>query len=128
MMISRLSVALAALLFSAGAASALEANLQIELSGNVSDFERRTVTYDCGTEAPLTVTYVNSAPNFLAMVTPPDETEARLFAAVLSASGARYASGQWVWWQSGPEAELYDQTQGEDADPVLSCSEVINTP
>jgi len=84
--------------------------------------------YECGSETPLAVTYLNAAPNFMAVLTPPDQTEALVFASVLSGSGARYAAGQWVWWTDGLEASLFDQTLGEDAEPVLTCSEVINTP
>lgn len=115
------------LLVTTAAVSAVESTLQLQLSTD-QDFERRIISYDCATETPLTVTYLNAAPNFLAVVPVEGETEPLLFVAVMSGSGARYASGHWVWWTQGPEASLYDATQGEDADPVLTCSEVNNTP
>lgn len=90
------------------------------------DFERRVITYDCDSIEPLTVEYLNAAPNFLAILPVNDDT--LIFSAVLSGSGARYASGSWVWWTSGPEASLYDLTQGEDADPVAECFEFSLTP
>ena len=34
---------------------------------------------------------------------------------VLSASGARYAGQQYVWWTKGNSADFYDRTEGEDA-------------
>jgi membrane-bound inhibitor of C-type lysozyme len=51
-----------------------------------------------------------------------------VFASVISASGARYASGQWVWWSKGSDASLYDTTLGEDAEAVLTCTEIHDTP
>jgi membrane-bound inhibitor of C-type lysozyme len=108
-------------------ALALETSLQLQLSAD-QDFERRTVSYDCGAEAPLLVTYLNAAPNFLAVVPIEGETQPLVFAAVLSASGARYASGHWIWHTKGPDANLFDAAEGDAAEPVLSCSEVNNTP
>lgn len=108
-------------------ALAVDTTIQIEL-GASSDFDRRVMVYDCAAEAPVTVTYINAAPNFLAVLPVPDEAEPRLFAAVIAGSGVRYASGQWVWWTRGADASLYDVTLGEDAEPVLTCSEINNTP
>ena len=106
---------------------AVETSIEITL-GTQGDFERRDVRYECSEGDPFTVTYINAAPNFLALVPIADEPELQVFASVISASGARYASGQWVWWTKGPEATLYDETLGEDAGPVLTCSEFIMTP
>jgi membrane-bound inhibitor of C-type lysozyme len=122
-----LAAAALVLLLSPATAGAIESTLQLQLSTD-QDFERRIVTYDCATETPLTVTYLNAAPNFLALVPVADEPEPLLFVAVISASGARYASGQWVWWTRGPEASLYDATLGEDAPAVLTCSETNEIP
>lgn len=83
-------------------------------------------TYHCeGIEEPLTVQYLNADPTYLAFV--PVDGQKLLFVNVVSASGARYASGQYVWWTKGASADLYDETKGEDAKPV-SCSEVNDTP
>jgi membrane-bound inhibitor of C-type lysozyme len=106
---------------------AVETSIEITL-GTQGDFERRDVRYECSEGDPFTVTYINAAPNFLALVPIADEPELQVFASVISASGARYASGQWVWWTKGAEATLYDETLGEDAGPVLTCSEFIMTP
>lgn len=99
--------------------------LGLDIAG---DAERRVVRYDCG-EAPgesFDVQYINAAPNFLAFV--PVSGETYLFASVISASGARYAAANYVWWTRGPDAELYDLTLGEDAAPILTCAEHIQTP
>lgn len=121
------AAALSVLLVSSVAAHAAQSSLQIELT-TPGDFERRVITYDCGTETPLSVTYLNAAPNFLALVPVADEPDPLLFAAVMSASGARYAAGQWIWWNKGVDASLYDATLGEDAEAVLTCTEINNTP
>lgn len=110
-----------------GAAGAAQTSLQIELNAG-RDFERHVMTYDCGTETPITVSYINAAPNFLALVPIAEEPEELVFASVIAASGVRYVSGKWVWWTRGAEASLYDTTLGEDAEAVLTCSEFNNTP
>jgi membrane-bound inhibitor of C-type lysozyme len=107
------------------AAVTANASLVITLE-STTDIERRVVTYLCDDEQALTVQYVNAAPNFLAIL--PVDGENHIFAAALSASGARYVSGPFEWWSTGGEANLRDLTQGEDADPLLTCSEVGNTP
>lgn len=107
--------------------SAVETSIQIELASS-SDFERRVIVYDCASGDPLTVSYFNAAPNFLALVPVADQPEPMLFVSVIAASGARYAAGQFVWWTKGVDASLYDITLGEAAEPVLTCSEVNNTP
>lgn len=120
------ALAIAAILLP-GAANAAQTSLQIEL--NVGrDFERHVMTYDCATETPVTVTYINAAPNFLALVPVAEEPEELVFASVIAASGVRYVSGKWAWWTRGSDASLYDTTLGEDAEAVLTCSEFINTP
>lgn len=108
-------------------AGAVETSLQLQLSAG-QDFERRTIIYDCGAETPLQVVYLNAVPNFLAVVPIAEEPLPLVFAAVISASGVRYAAGQWIWWTKGAEASLYDATLGDDAEPVLTCSEVTDTP
>lgn len=122
-----LAILLATAALAPAAASAVETSVEIEL-GTQSDFERHVIPYTCSQGEPFAVTYINATPNFLALVPIADEPEQYIFASVISASGARYASGQWVWWTKGTEASLYDLTLGEEAEPVLTCSEVNNTP
>lgn len=91
------------------------------------DAERKVALYQCeGRDSPLRVEYINAAPNFLALV--PLEEGTLVLASVIAASGARYASGKWVWWTKGANADLYDVTAGEGARPVMSCAESIDTP
>jgi membrane-bound inhibitor of C-type lysozyme len=105
---------------------AVSSSVQIDL-GTTGDFDRKTVSYGCkGREQPLVVRYINAAPNFLALV--PVEDGTLLFTTVLAASGAKYASGKYIWWSKGPEASLYDLTQGDNTKPILTCSEVSEIP
>ena len=106
---------------------AAETSIQINLA-TASDFERHVMVYDCDSGDPITVSYINAVPNFLALVPVPEQSEPLLFVSVIAASGARYAAGQFVWWTKGADASLYDITLGEAAAPVLTCSEVNNTP
>jgi len=109
-------------------AQATQTSLQLSITTQSGEFEQRVTRYDCGTETPFQVGYINAAPNFLAVVPVADEPQPVIFAAVLAASGARYAAGKWVWWTKGPDASLYDSTLGDDAEPVLTCSEINNIP
>ncbi len=93
----------------------------LNFTGNI---DSAVVRYDCGDEASLQVRYINAAPNYLAIV--PVEGQNLLFVTVLSASGARYAAGEYEWWTSGPDATLSNLTT-PDADPV-TCTEISETP
>ena len=54
---------------------------------------------------------------------PVSDSASLVFANVISASGAKYAAGQYIWWTKGEEATLYkDWKGGEPADGV-SCKE-----
>jgi membrane-bound inhibitor of C-type lysozyme len=91
------------------------------------DMERKTLTYTCtGDAESLTVEYVNAAPNFLALI--PVKGETLVFASTLTASGAKYQAGPYIWWNKGTDATLSDATEGLDAAPVLTCSENNETP
>ncbi len=111
------------------ALAAVTADVGLTFSG---DADKKTVTYSCESHAPLPVTYINAAPNFLALVPITDDetgqTTELVFASVLTASGARYEAAQYVWWNKGTDAFLYDTTEGADAAPLLTCSEIVETP
>jgi membrane-bound inhibitor of C-type lysozyme len=94
-----------------------------EVSVNVENGSpdmRRAAHYDCGGRG-MDVAYINVEPNFLAVV--PVEGEKRIFVLVLSGSGARYASGPYVWWTKGREASLYDERKGQNAPPLMTCTQ-----
>lgn len=91
--------------------------LVLTLEGDVA---RHVLNYRCdGQDAPIRVEYVNADPVFLALL--PVAGEMRVFVNVISASGARYASGQYVWWTKGETASLYDEMAQEGTAP-LSCA------
>jgi membrane-bound inhibitor of C-type lysozyme len=98
-------------------------NLGLTLAG---DAEVKTVAYTCEGHDPITVQYINAAPNFLAVL--PIEGRQTVFVSVLTGSGAKYVSGQYEWWNKGTDVTLHDVTEGLDAAPVLMCSEDIQTP
>ena len=106
------------------ALAAANVSMGLDLTG---DGQVQTVVYGCGegTE-PLSVKYINAAPNFLAIV--PIDGQDLVFVNVISGSGAKYVAGQYEWWNKGSDATLHDVTEGLDAAPVLSCSENVQTP
>jgi membrane-bound inhibitor of C-type lysozyme len=108
------------------AAPTISSGLVITLN-TTGDFERKTLGYGCtGIEESLSVDYLNAAPNYLAMI--PLDGSVLLFNTVLAGSGAKYVSGTYVWWTKGTDGSLYDLTEGPNAKPILTCSEVNNTP
>ena len=109
-------------------AMAVDTNLSVTLTTPSGAFEQSVIQYDCGPDTQLSVTYINAAPNFLAILTAPEEPASQIFASVQSGSGARYAAGKWVWWSKNTDANLFDVTLGDDAEPVLTCTEINNTP
>jgi membrane-bound inhibitor of C-type lysozyme len=117
-----------ALLFLASPALA-DATLGVGLS-ITGDSEIKTSKYDCERHDPITVQYLNAAPNFLAVVPVEKDgaTTAMVFVNVISGSGAKYVAGQYEWWTKGPDATLHDVTEGLDAAPVLTCTEEVDTP
>jgi membrane-bound inhibitor of C-type lysozyme len=93
----------------------------LNFTGNV---EQKVVQYNCEQPEPLTVRYVNAAPNYLAFLTVEGRT--LVFVTVLSASGAKYAAGEYEWWTKGSEATLANLTT-PDAAPI-ACTEISETP
>jgi membrane-bound inhibitor of C-type lysozyme len=105
---------------------AISSSLTVTLN-TTGDFERKTVGYGCkGVQDSLSVDYLNAAPNYLAMI--PLDGSVLLFNTVLAGSGAKYVSGKYVWWTKGTDGSLYDLTEGPNAKPILTCSEVNDTP
>jgi membrane-bound inhibitor of C-type lysozyme len=94
--------------------------------GVTGDAEIKTVKYDCEHHDPITVQYLNAAPNFLALVPVKEGTLA--FVNVISGSGAKYVASKYTWWTKGNDATLADVTEGLDAAPVLTCTEEVDTP
>lgn len=79
---------------------------------------RIAVRYQCEGLGPFQVDYLSAGAVSLALMTL--DGQAQAFAQVLSGSGARYASGPYVWWIKGIEGTLQDLRGGEGAQ-VLKC-------
>ncbi len=101
--------------------AASSGQLELETAG---EFQRTAVTYNCGAQGPITVTYINADPNFLVVVPIFGSPQPMVFSSVIAASGVRYAAGKWIWWSKGNSADLYDTTLGDNAAPVTSCTQI----
>jgi membrane-bound inhibitor of C-type lysozyme len=85
--------------------SALADDLVIHLAGK-SSVTRKVSTYKCdgvgvkmGLPAGLfTVEYINGGGNSLAIL--PISNKSMIFTNVISASGARYAAQEYIWWEA----------------------------
>jgi len=81
-------------------------DLTIHLSGS-HPLSRNTAKYQCDAQGAkmglpagiFSVEYINGAGNSLAVV--PVGGNSLIFANVVSGSGARYAAGQYIWWDAG---------------------------
>ncbi|MEA2264062.1 MAG: hypothetical protein QOJ51_6887 [Acidobacteriaceae bacterium] len=106
-------ITLAALSCSTALAGATDVTIHLNGSQPVS---RKSVQYQCDAKAaafglPATafpVEYINGAGNSLAVV--PMHGNSLIFANVMSGSGARYAAGQYVWWETGGSVTLYSDS------------------
>lgn len=92
--------------------------LGLTLTGNA---EIKSVQYTCEHHDPVTMQYINAAPNFLAVL--PLDGQTLVFVSVLAASGTKYASGPYELFSKGPQINLQDTTEGLDAAPILQCTE-----
>lgn len=110
------SLALAAT--SAAVAAEVSVTLSIPVTGATS-VNSTAVAYECAGRA-VTATYVNTGSVSLAVLEIDGETV--VASNVVSASGARYAGGRYVWWTKGEEADLYDLMQGGEDTPAARCA------
>ncbi len=82
----------------------------------------RDVRYACQDGKSLTMKYMTAGDTPLAAIVLDGKT--LVFANVLSGSGARYASGRYVWWTQGPTGFLADATLPANRNEVYrDCSE-----
>ena len=90
-------------------------DLALHLNGS-QPLSRKTVQYQCDAKAAamglpasaFPVEYINGAGNSLVIV-PVHETSL-IFANVVSGSGARYAAGQYIWWEAGGSVNFYSDS------------------
>ena len=115
--------AIAAILFCAGTLASAE-NLTVPLPG--TKVQRIRATFSCGAEGvalglpphPFTVEYLNAGENHLALV--PIHGKRMVFVNVISASGARYAAGQYIWWDAGSRGVTLS-AEAMDGQPKAEC-------
>ncbi len=100
-----------AMMAGAGTATA-DVTLSIPLGNGPMDGVE-SITYACGDSRSLSVQYVNTGANALAIL--PIDGEDRIFVNVVSASGARYVSGAHVWWIKGDMATLDNEIEDGNA-------------
>lgn len=74
--------------------------------------------YSCPDSGKVSVSYINAGENSLAIVTINDIE--RVFVNVLSASGARYVSGEYEWWSKGENATFTNLTIDDSAQECIS--------
>jgi membrane-bound inhibitor of C-type lysozyme len=90
-------------------------DLTIHLSGS-QPISRTTVQYQCDAQAAATglpatafqVEYINGGGNSLVIV--PVHGSSLIFTNVTSASGARYAAGQYIWWDAAGSVNFYSDS------------------
>lgn len=88
------------------------ADLTIRLLGDKA-IQRQVVSYSCDTvgtqiglpASPFSVEYFSGSGNHLAAI--PLFGNTLIFSNVSSASGARYAAQQYIWWEANGGATLY---------------------
>lgn len=80
---------------------------------------RSRVHYTCDGGKTITARYLN-ARNGQGFALLRIGGKTMLFVDTLSASGARYVAGRYVWWTKGPSATLYDGMTGDNAPPMLA--------
>ena len=103
--------------------------MTIHLSGS-QPVSRKTVQYQCDAKgaaiglpaAAFPVEYINGGGNSLAVV--PIHGNSLIFANVTSGSGARYAAGQYIWWEAGGSGHFVLRFAGGQESVRMSPCEV----
>lgn len=120
----RVAVLAGAMLIAGAATFTLAENLTVRLPG--MKVTRIRAHFECGTagvalglpSGPFTVEYLNAGENHLAVL--PLHGQPLIFTNVISASGARYAAGRYIWWDAGDRGvTLY--AEGVDGHPKADC-------
>jgi len=118
-----LALTLAAAFAASPALADTGVTLGLSLAGNA---QVRTVQYACEGSDPVSVQYVDAAPNFLAVL--PVDGKPMVFVSVVPdakgkpADGAKYVAGPYELWSKDTGINLQDVTEGLDAAPVLQCT------
>jgi membrane-bound inhibitor of C-type lysozyme len=83
--------------------------------------------YRCDNNKQISVLYINATNDDSFAYLPVDGTP-HVFVTVMSGSGAKYASGPYVWWTKGPQGNL--TREGDSGAPPLlaNCVEQSKMP
>lgn len=104
----------ALLILGAGAGAAdVSLSLAFDIGGSDSV---TSIIYDCEDGEAYSVKYVIAGDNTLAIMDV--NLDDRVFVNVVSASGARYVSGSYVWWSKGDTATLENELENGS---ILTC-------
>ncbi|NTJ42676.1 hypothetical protein G6L28_08715 [Agrobacterium larrymoorei] len=101
-----------------GAATPLRADdITLPMPGDTK-VEQVTARYQCGAEV-VSVVYINAGSVNLARL----EMGNTIIVAssIISASGAKYAGGPYIWWSKGDNADLYDVMRDPDMKDPRHC-------
>jgi membrane-bound inhibitor of C-type lysozyme len=106
-------MALVAVGFFAVAASPENITIHLPAGASVS---RKIVQYECDAQGPkigvpsqpFSVEYIKGGGNSLVVV--PISGKPLIFSNVISASGARYAAQQYIWWEAKGTVTLYSDS------------------
>jgi len=93
-------------------AAAMATDLTIHLKGS-QPMSRRVIRYQCDAQGAkmglpsgtFPVEYLNGAGNSLAIV--PVNGNSLIFANVVAGSGARYAAGEYIWWDAAGRSTTF---------------------
>ena len=94
------------------AALSVSLPLDLDQDGSISQSH-----YVCGDDKALQVAYINAGPNSLALIE--IDGEDLIFAGVISASGARYAAGPYIWSTKGDDGALESAAM---PDKAMTCT------
>jgi membrane-bound inhibitor of C-type lysozyme len=94
---------------------------------DVTVANKQVRAYHCDGNKRVSVLYVNATNGDSFAYLPVDGTR-HVFVTVMSGSGAKYASGPYVWWTKGPQGNL--TREGVSGSPPLlaNCVEQSQTP
>jgi membrane-bound inhibitor of C-type lysozyme len=88
---------------------------------------KQVLAYQCDDNKRISVLYINATNGDSFAYLPVDGTR-HVFVTVMSGSGAKYASGPYVWWTKGPQGNL-NRNGDSGALPLLAnCVEQAHAP
>ena len=84
-------------------------------------------TYQCDDNKRVSVLYINATDGDSFAYLPVNGTR-HVFVTVMSGSGAKYASGPYVWWTKGPQGNLTREDDSAAPPLLANCVEQSHAP